>query len=142
MTIPVNVRYQLGIGPDDEVVFSVEDGRGSFRRAVDLTDRGGSLAIAADPDAHPLVRFLCAGDQAFVATITEGSRVVVADAVLLDLTVALVGAGRLTADAVDVLRDVLASRLLRFQHARALRSAVDAAVVGEDPERAYALACA
>ena len=67
VTIPVRVRFALGIAPGDEVVFAVEDGRGVFRRADGVLGRAGTLPLPARPEAHPLERLLGAGDDDFAA---------------------------------------------------------------------------
>jgi len=67
VTIPVTVRFALGIAPGDEVVFAIEDGRGVFRRAGGVLDRAGTLALPSRADAPPLeLAFLIA------ATILAG----------------------------------------------------------------------
>ena len=139
VTIPVTVRYQLGIRPGDEVVFSIEDGRGVFRRASALASRSAALALAVADDAHPLVRFLCVGDDHFSAAVAAalagGPRVAVPDDVVLGLLErgALAGAPGL----VECLRDVCSDRGIHLEHARAVRAAVDAVAVGDDPRAAY-----
>src|ERR1700754_3714440 len=64
-TTPVAVRFALGIGPGDDVVFAVEGGRGVFRRADGALGRAGALGGEARQGAHPLERLLLEGDDAF-----------------------------------------------------------------------------
>ncbi len=54
VTVPVAIRYALGLAPGDDVVFAVEDGRGVFRRATGLDDlRGGVPRVAPRRRALP-----------------------------------------------------------------------------------------
>ena len=143
VTIPVTVRYALGIGPGDDVVFVAgADGRGTFRRADGAVGRAGTLAITAGPDAHPLERLLCDGDDALVAALRAGraggERVALPDAVVLQLMAAAVAAGVPPTEAAECFRDVCAERGFRLDHARAVRAAVDALADGRDPLAAYA----
>src|SRR4029077_18583164 len=65
VTVPVGVRYALGLAPGDDVVFAVEDGRGVFRRATALDDLRAAFPASPRAGAHPLERLLVAGDEAF-----------------------------------------------------------------------------
>ena len=139
VTIPVTVRYALGIGPGDEVVFAVENGHGVFRRAAGLARCAGILAVSPRDGAGPLERFLCTGDDAFAHLLESGSRTGVADVVVLDLL--RWAADRVPRDRlVECLHEVCAERSLRLAHARAVRAAVDAYAAGADPRVAYAAA--
>ena len=142
VTIPVGVRFALGIAPGDEVVFAVEDGRGVFRRADGVLGRAGTLPLPPRPEAHPLERLLGAGDDDFAADIAaarvSGARIALPDAVVLDLAARAVAAGLPATDVADCLRDVAAERAFRLDHARAVRAAVDALASGGDPLAAYA----
>jgi AbrB family looped-hinge helix DNA binding protein len=142
VTIPVTVRFALGIAPGDEVVFAVEDGRGVFRRAGGVLGRAGTLALPARAGAPPLERFLVAGDDAFAAQVAAardgGHRIALPDAIVLDLLIRSQAAGLDPREAAECLRDVAAERAFRLDHARAVRAAIDAAAAGDDPLAAYA----
>jgi len=142
VTIPVGVRFALGIAPGDEVVFAVEEGRGVFRRADGVLGRARTLPLPPRPEAHPLERLLGAGDDDFAADIAAaragGPRIALPDAVVLDLAGRAVAAGVPAPDVADCLRDVAAERAFRLDHARAVRAAVDALASGGDPLAAYA----
>jgi AbrB family looped-hinge helix DNA binding protein len=142
VTIPVGVRFALGIAPGDEVVFAVENGRGVFRRADGVLGRTGTLALPSRADAHPLERLLRSGDDAYAAQITGaragGARVPLPDAVVLDLLARSVAAGLDAVEVAECLRDVAAERAFRLDHARAVRAAIDALATGADPLAAYA----
>lgn len=142
VTIPVTVRFALGIAPGDEVVFAVEDGRGVFRRADGAPGRAGALPLPARDDAHPLERLLAGTDDAFAAELRaargDGARIAVPDAVVLDVLQRALQAGLPPREVAEVLRDVAAERGLRLDHARAVRAAIDAAAAGADPLAAYA----
>ncbi len=144
VTVPVAVRYLLGLVPGDDVVFSVEDGRGVFRKATALDDLRERFPGKARDGAHALERMLVAGDPAFALEIAErratGRRVRLPDAVLLDVAGALVGAGAPAAAVAGTLRDVLAERAVRVDHPAAVRAAIAELAAGGDPVRAYALA--
>lgn len=144
VTIPVTVRFALGIAPGDEVVFAVEDGRGVFRRAGGVLARAGTLALPARADAHPLERLLTAGDAAFAARVEAaaagGDRVALPDAVVLDLLARALAGGLDAGEVAECLRDVVADRAFRLDHARAVRAAIDATATGGDPLAAYAAA--
>ena len=144
VTIPVDIRYALGVAPGDELVFSAEDGRGVFRRANALDALSGIFPGAERPGAHALERLLAGGDPAFAADAEahrrEGRKLRLPDAVLLDVASALVGGGA-PADAVAAaLRDVLADRAVRIDHPAAVRAAIDELARGGDAVHAYALA--
>jgi AbrB family looped-hinge helix DNA binding protein len=142
VTIPVTVRFALGIAPGDEVVFAVEDGRGVFRRAGGVLARAGSLVLPARAGAHPLERLLTVGDDAFGARIEDatasGQRIALPDAVVLDLLARALAVGLDAGEVAECLRDVAADRAFRLDHARAVRAAIDAAATGGDPLAAYA----
>ena len=144
VTIPVTVRFALGIAPGDDVVFAVEDGRGVFRRADGVIGRAGTLGLPARDGAHPLERLLAAGDEDYVRKIASaratGERIALPDAVVLDLLARCIAAGVDGRDAAECLRDVAAERAFRLDHARAVRAAVDALAAGADPLAAYAAA--
>ena len=142
VTIPVTVRFALGIAPGDEVVFAVEDGRGVFRRAGGALARAATLALPVRPDAPPIERLLTNGDDAFAARVREAEGRRAADRAAGRGRARPAGAGPgagLDPRAVaECLRDVAADRAFRLDHARAVRAAIDAAAVGEDPLAAYA----
>src|SRR6185503_219247 len=142
VTIPVTVRFALGIAPGDEVVFAIEDGRGVFRRAGGVLDRAGTLALPSRADAPPLERLLAAGDEAFAARIravaADGERIALPDAVVLDVLTRALAAGLDRREVAECLRDVAAERAFRLDHARAVRAAIDAVATGDDPLAAYA----
>jgi len=142
VTIPVTVRFALGIAPGDDVVFAVEDGRGVFRRAGGVLDRAGTLRLPARDDAPPLERLLVAGDEAFAAQVAaaraNGERIALPDAVVLDLLARARAAGLDRHAVAECLRDVAAERAFRLDHARAVRAAIDAVADGGDPVAAYA----
>jgi AbrB family looped-hinge helix DNA binding protein len=144
VTIPIAVRYALGVSPGDEIVFAVEGDRGTFRRALALDGLSGLLPHAARPGAHPLERLLVAGDPSFVTAVAarrrEGRKLRLPDAVLLDVAVALVSQGAAPDAVAAALRDVLTERAIRVDHPAAVRAAVDALAGGGDALRAYALA--
>jgi AbrB family looped-hinge helix DNA binding protein len=144
VTVPVAVRYALGLAPGDEVVFAVEDGRGVFRPATALDDLRGRFPGASRAHAHALERLLVAGDPAFAdeanARRSRGQRLRLPDAVLLDVAGSLTRAGALAPDIAGALRDVLADRGVRVDHPAAVRAAIDELAAGGDPLRAYALA--
>jgi AbrB family looped-hinge helix DNA binding protein len=144
VTVPVRIRYALGLAPGDEVVFSIEDGRGVFRRATALDALAGTFPVAPRADAHALERLLVEGDDAFVRELEDCARrsvrLRVPDAILLDLAGSLLRRGVAAAPIAAALRDVLAARAIRVDHPAAVRAAVDELGAGGDPVRAYALA--
>ncbi len=144
VTIPVTVRFALGIAPGDDVVFAVEDGRGVFRRADGVLGRAGALGLPARDGAHPLERLLTAGDDGYAVEIararTTGERIALPDAVVLDLLSRAVTAGLERTAVAECFRDVAAERAFRLDHARAVRAAIDALPAGADPLAAYAAA--
>jgi AbrB family looped-hinge helix DNA binding protein len=144
VTVPVSVRYALGLAPGDDVVFAVESGRGVFRKASRLDDLRAVFPGRARPGAHPLERLLTDGDPAFAAEVgarrAEGRRVRLPDAVLLDIAGALVAGGAPAPAVAGALRDVLAQRAVRVDHPAAVRAAIDELAAGGDLVRAYALA--
>jgi antitoxin PrlF len=144
VTVPVGVRYALGLAPGDDVVFSVEDGRGVFRRATALDDLKGAFPASARAGAHALERLLVEGDAAFADDVgarrSRGERLRLPDAVVLDVAGALTRGGAPAPAVVAALRDVLADRAVRVDHPAALRAALDELARGGDPLRAYALA--
>ena len=144
VTVPVDVRYALGLAPGDELVFSVERGRGSFRRAHPLEALSRSFEAAARPGAHALERLLTAGDTAFVTAVeahrAAGTKLRLPDAVLLDIAAALLARGAPVSAVAAALRDVLAERVIRSDHPAAMRGAIDELAAGGDVMRAYVLA--
>jgi AbrB family looped-hinge helix DNA binding protein len=141
VTVPVAVRYALGLAPGDEVVFAVEDGRGVLRRALTLEQLAGAFPLAPRPGAHVLERLLVEGDDALVHEVeARRSRVRLPDAVLLDLADSLVRRGATPSSVAAALRDVLAVRAIRVDHPAAVRAAIDELATGGDALRAYALA--
>jgi AbrB family looped-hinge helix DNA binding protein len=144
VTVPVDIRYALGIAPGDELVFSADDGRGSFRRANALDALSGMFAGAERPGAHALERLLVGGDPAFAADAElhrrERRKLRLPDAVLLDIASALVGGGAPAGAVAAALRDVLADRAVRIDHPAAVRAAIDELARGGDAMHAYALA--
>jgi AbrB family looped-hinge helix DNA binding protein len=144
VTVPVSVRYALELGPGDNVVFTIEDGRGVFRKATALDGMRGWSAAGPRAGAHALERLLVEGDDAFVRDVEahrqRATRVRLPDAVVLDIATSLVGRGESPQAVADVLRNVLAERTVRVDHPAAVRSAIDALGHGADPLHAYALA--
>ena len=144
VTVPVGVRYALGLAPGDDVVFAVESGRGVFRKALSLADLSAVFPGRARPGAHALERLLTDGDPAFAADVgahhADGRRVRLPDVVLLDIAEALVAGGAPAVAVAGALRDVLAERAVRVDHPAAVRAAIDELAAGGDLVRAYALA--
>jgi len=144
VTVPVGIRYALGLAPGDDVVFAVEDGHGVFRRVTGLDALRGTFALTARPDAHPLERLLVEGDEAFARDADDRrrrrERLRLPDVVVVDLAGSLVRRGAPAAAVAGALRDVLADRAVRVDHPAAVRAAIDELAVGGDALRAYALA--
>jgi AbrB family looped-hinge helix DNA binding protein len=144
VTVPVDVRYALGLAPGDELVFGVDGGFGTFRRAEPLAALSGSFAGTARPGAHALERLLTAGDAAILADVAAhrdaGRKLRLPDAVLLDIAAALLAGGAPASAVAAALRDVLAERVIRIDHPAAMRGAIDELAAGGDAMRAYALA--
>jgi antitoxin PrlF len=144
VTVPVAVRYALGLAPGDEVVFAVEDGRGVFRQATALEGLRARFPGAARAGAHELELLLVSGDPAFAEAVLDSrrrnERLRLPDAVLLDITTALTRAGAPGRDVASAVRDVLADRAVRVDHPAAVRAAIDELADGGDALRAYALA--
>jgi bifunctional DNA-binding transcriptional regulator/antitoxin component of YhaV-PrlF toxin-antitoxin module len=144
VTVPVGVRYALGLASGDDVVFAVEGHRGVFRRATALDDLRARFPGRARAGAHALERLLVSGDPAFADAAdgrrSLGERLRVPDAVMLDVAGALIRGGAPAAAVADALRDVLADRAVRVDHPAAVRAAIDELARGDDPLRAYALA--
>jgi antitoxin PrlF len=144
VTVPVAVRYALGLGPGDEVVFAVDGDHGVFRHATALDDLRGRFPAGPRTGAHALELLLTAGDSAFADAVTarrrRGERLRLPDAVVLDVAAGLTRAGASAEDVAGALRDVLAERAVRVDHPAAVRAAIDALAGGDDPLRAYALA--
>ena len=144
VTVPVGIRYALGLAPGDDVVFALEDGHGVFRRVTELDALRGTFAVTARPDAHPLERLLVEGDDTF-ARDADGrrlrrERLRLSDVVVLDVAGSLVRRGAPVAAVAEALRDVLADRAVRVDHPAAVRAAIDELAAGGDALRAYALA--
>jgi AbrB family looped-hinge helix DNA binding protein len=144
VTVPISIRYALGLAPGDDVVFAVEDGHGIFRRATALDELSEAFPAPARAGAHALELLLVAGDSAFAHLVDArrrcGQRLRIPDAVLLDIAAALVGGGAPAAAVAGALRDVLADRAIRVDHPAAVRAAIDELAAGGDALRAYALA--
>jgi AbrB family looped-hinge helix DNA binding protein len=144
VTVPVAIRYALGLAPGDDVVFALEDGRGVFRRATALDDLRAAFPASPRAGAHPLERLLVEGDGAFAdelrACRARGARLRLPDAVLLDIAGALTRGGAPANAVARALRDVLADRAVRVDHPAAVRAAIDELAGGGDALRAYALA--
>lgn len=144
ITVPVAIRYALGLGSGDVLVFALEDGRGVFRRATALEDLNRAFPGSARAGAHPLERLLVEGEPAFAEDVASarsaGRRVRLPDAVLLDIAGALVTGGAPAEAVAEALRDVLADSAVRVDHPAAVRSAIDELGAGGDPVHAYALA--
>jgi antitoxin PrlF len=145
VTVPVAVRYALGLSPGDDVVFAVEEGRGVFRRATPLDDLQGRFpGPAPRAGAHALELLLVSADPAFADVVNarrhRGERLRVPDAVLLDVAGALTRGGASAGDVAGALRDVLADRAVRVDHPASVRAAIDELARGGDPLHAYALA--
>jgi AbrB family looped-hinge helix DNA binding protein len=144
VTIPVTIRYALGIAPGDDVVFTVRDGVGQFRRADGVLGREASLGLEPRTDASDLERLLCVGDPTLHAAVLEARntrrRIPIPDVVVLDVLRHALRSG-IPADLVaECFHDVAAERAFRLGHARAVRAAVDAVVAGSDPVAAYTAA--
>jgi AbrB family looped-hinge helix DNA binding protein len=144
VTVPVSIRYALGLAPGDDVVFAVEDGRGVFRRATALDELRGTFPAAPRSGTHALERLLVDGDDAFAVAVDDhrhhGRRLRLPDAVLLDIAASLVRRGAPVEAVARALRDVLADRAVRVDHPAAVRAAIDELATGGDAVRAYALA--
>jgi AbrB family looped-hinge helix DNA binding protein len=144
VTVPVGVRYALGLAPGDDVVFAVEDGRGVFRRATALDELRGTFPGDLRPDAHPLECLLVEGDDSFASAVDDRrqrrERLRLPDAVVLDVAGSLVRNGASFEAVAQALRDVLADRAVRVDHPAAVRAAIDELAAGGDALRAYALA--
>jgi len=144
VTVPVAIRYALGLAPGDDVVFAVEDGRGVFRRATALDDLRAAFPASPRTGAHPLERLLVAGDPAFADEVdarrSRAARLRLPDAVVLDVASALMRQGAPAAAVAGALRDVLADRAVRVDHPAAVRAAIDELAAGGDALRAYVLA--
>jgi len=145
ITVPVAIRYALGLAPGDSVVFALEEDRGVFRRATALDDLRGSFGEATVRDgAHPLERMLVEGDGAFAEEVRArragGARLRLPDAVLLDIAGTLTRQGAPGDEVARALRDILADRAVRVDHPAAVRAAIDALATGGDALHAYALA--
>jgi bifunctional DNA-binding transcriptional regulator/antitoxin component of YhaV-PrlF toxin-antitoxin module len=144
ITVPVAIRYALGLGPGAVLVFGLEDGHGVFRRATALDDLGRAFPGQARAKAHALERLLVEGDPAFAEEVAStrlaGHRLRLPDAVLLDIAGALVAGGAPAEAVAAALRDVLADGAVRVDHPAAVRSAIDELAGGGDPVHAYALA--
>ena len=144
VTVPVSIRYALGLAPGDDVVFAVEDGHGVFRRATDLDELRGTFPAEPRPGAHALERLLVEGDDAFAVAVDDrrhrNGRLRLPDAVLLDIAASLVRRGASVEAVARALRDVLADRAVRVDHPAAVRAAIDELAAGGDAVRAYALA--
>ena len=144
VTVPVAVRYALGLTPGDDVVFAVEDGRGVFRRATALDDLSAAFPAPPRAGAHALELLLVAGDPAFADEVgarrSRAARLPLPDAVVLDVASALIRQGAPAAAVAGALRDVLADRAVRVDHPAAVRAAIDELAAGGDALRAYALA--
>jgi hypothetical protein len=126
------------------LVFSIVDGRGTFRRAQPLDALSRAFAGATRPGAHPLERLLTTGDPAFAADVEAhrgaGKKLRLPDAVILDIASALVARGAGARSVAVALRDVLAERVIRIDHPAAMRAAIAELATGGDAVRAYALA--
>jgi AbrB family looped-hinge helix DNA binding protein len=144
VTVPVAIRYALGLAPGDDVVFAVEDGRGVFRAATALDDLRAAFDAPARAGAHALERLLVEGDPAFAGDVAahrgRGARLRLPDAVVLAVASSLTQSGAPAAAVASALRDVLADRAVRVDHPAAVRAAIDELAGGGDPLRAYALA--
>ena len=144
VTVPVGIRYALGLVPGDGVVFAIEEGRGVLRRATALDDLRGILPAPPRAGAHALERLLVEGDASFAGQVDacrrRGVRLRLPDAVLLDVIGALMRAGAPSRAIADALRDVLADRAVRVDNPAAVRAAIDELAGGGDPVHAYALA--
>lgn len=144
VTVPVAIRYALGLAPGDDVVFAVEDGRGIFRRATALDELRAAFPALPRAGAHALERLLVAGDPSFADEVdarrSRAARLRLPDAVVLDVANALIRQGAPAADVAGALRDVLADRAVRVDHPTAVRAAIDELAAGGDALRAYALA--
>jgi antitoxin PrlF len=144
VTVPVAIRYALGLAPGDDVVFAVDGERGVFRQATALDDLRGRFPAPARADAHALELLLVAGDPAFADAVnarrSHGERLRLPDAVVLDIAGALTRGGASADEVAGALRDVLADRAVRVDHPAAVRAAIDELAAGGDALRAYALA--
>lgn len=144
VTVPVNIRYALGLRPGDNVVFALEGDHGVFRRATALDELGGVFPGAARAGAHALELLLVEADPAFAEAVAahrlDGRRLRLPDAVLLDVAGALVARSTPPDAVAAALRDVLADGAVRTDHPAAVRAAIDELAAGGDALRAYALA--
>jgi antitoxin PrlF len=144
VTVPVAIRYALGLAPGDEVVFALDGERGVFRHATALDDLAAAFPAPARADAHALELLLVAGDPAFADAVNarrrRGERLRLPDAVVLDIAGALTRGGASAEAVAGALRDVLADRAVRVDHPAAVRAALDALAGGGDPLHAYSLA--
>jgi AbrB family looped-hinge helix DNA binding protein len=144
VTVPVGIRYALGLAPGDDVVFAIEGSHGVFRRATTLDDLRATFPGDPRPDAHPLERLLVEGDGTFAGEADGrrqvGQRLRLPDAVVLDIAGSLVRRGASVEEVARALRDVLADRAVRVDHPAAVRAALDELAAGGDALRAYALA--
>jgi AbrB family looped-hinge helix DNA binding protein len=144
VTVPVAIRYALGLAPGDQVVFAIEDGRGVLRRATTIDDLRGLFPASPRPDAHALERLLVSGDLAFARQLDtcrrRGTRLRLPDAVLIDVGGDIARRGAPAGAVASALRDVLADRAVRVDHPAAVRAAIDELAAGGDALRAYALA--
>jgi AbrB family looped-hinge helix DNA binding protein len=144
VTVPVAIRYALGLAPGDDVVFAVDGDRGVFRHATALDELAATFPAPARAGAHALELLLVAGDPAFADAVSarrrRGERLRLPDAVVLDVAGALARAGASAAAVAGALRDVLADRAVRVDHPAAVRAALDELSRGGDPLHAYALA--
>jgi AbrB family looped-hinge helix DNA binding protein len=144
VTVPIGIRYALGLAPGDDVELAVEGGRGVFRRAASLDDLRAAFPAVPRAGAHALERLLVEGDRAFAGQVSarrrRGQRLRLPDAVLLDVAGALVQSGAPAAAVAGALRDVLADRAIRVDHPAAVRAAIDELAAGGDALRSYALA--
>ena len=141
ITIPADIRFNLGITEGDELVFAIADGIGTFRRTDGLIGRRGALPLTRRHPAHLLERVLVQADPRAVATIAtaraSGKRIRASDATVLDLAAQAIESGLGRELVSEIFRDVLAERALRFEHPRALRAATAAIADGADPVETY-----
>jgi AbrB family looped-hinge helix DNA binding protein len=144
VTIPVTVRYALGISPGDDVVFTVREGVGLFRRADGVLGREGTLTLLPRDDAGELERLLSTGDERYRQEIVEArearTRLPLADVVVLDVLRHALASGIPRDTVAECFHDVAAERAFQLGHARAIRAAIDAVAAGDDAVAAYTAA--
>ena len=141
VTIPADVRFALGISAGDQIVFSSEQGIGTFRRSDGAIGRAGALARVPRREGSLLERLLVTAEPDAIAKISDARRqhrrMRIPDSHVLDLARRAADAGVDPQAVAAIVRDVTAERAFRFERPRALRAAADAIAAGSDPIDAY-----